>query len=537
VEPAVRLGPAVANLLKSLWRQRLLVLVGLLLGVALGLFVLPKMLNNSSTYQATIRMAVFQSPADVVGKVPAAIGGAEGDSGAVGASPDVLKDIQTAERVVRDLRMQRDGMTGTLLLDQLSFSPVQGTSFVDLSYEDRDPQLAAQVVQRYADGFTDKRNAAEKIRLEVMLTSLRTLAAGQTGAARAATMGKIADAMTAQAVTPEPTAVEGTPIVTKTGSPLSREVTLAIGLLLGLAIGAGAGLLLETAFRKVISEGDAEEASSLPFIAGVRKSGVRRTSLPVIERPFSPAAEDYRRVATALERQGVGTDIRVLAIVSADPGEGKSMLAANLAHSLARQGRDVILVSSDLRRPKVEQLLGLWRGAGLSEALQQDGSNAIELLVSINEHLLVLPAGQPTKHPGEVLASRRLAEILESLRKVGIVILDSPPARLSADAMTLASVADASLVVTRSGVSRMRSVLEATTGLRRDRLRQLGIVLVGTSSPWLRSLWLRQAYGEQTEAGADEPEAAAQSGPVRLAPRDDDQQVAKVTDLNAAHRP
>ena len=194
----------------------------------------------------------------------------------------------------------------------------------------------------------------------------------------------------------------------------------------------------------------------------------------MIDRPFSPAAEDYRRVGTALERQGLGSDIRVLAIVSAEPGDGRTMLAANLAHSLARQGREVVLVSSDLRRPEVEKLLGLGQGPGLAEALQDEPIPAIAMLVSINDHLLVLPAGMPSKHPGELLASKRLLETIQTLRQMGIVILDTPPATHSADAITLSSVADATLFVAKSGATRMRSVREATNGLRRDRIRQLG---------------------------------------------------------------
>jgi Mrp family chromosome partitioning ATPase len=90
----------------------------------------------------------------------------------------------------------------------------------------------------------------------------------------------------------------------------------------------------------------------------------------------------------------------VLAVASADPGDGKTMLAANLAHSLARQGRAVVLVS-------------------------------------INDHLLVLPSGMPSKHPGELLASKRLHETIQTLRQMGVVILDTPPARNSADAIAL----------------------------------------------------------------------------------------------------
>jgi capsular exopolysaccharide synthesis family protein len=196
-------------------------------------------------------------------------------------------------------------------------------------------------------------------------------------------------------------------------------------------------------------------------------------------------------VGTALERQGLGGDVRVLAIASAEPGDGRTMLAANLAHSLARQGREVVLVSSDLRRPEVEKLLGLGQGPGLAEALQDDPIPAIAMLVSINDHLLVLPAGMPSRHPGELLASKRLHETIQTLRQMGIIILDTPPATHSADAITLSSVADATLFVAKSGATRMRSVREATNGLRRDRIRQLGVILVGTRSSWLRSLTMR----------------------------------------------
>jgi Mrp family chromosome partitioning ATPase len=236
-------------------------------------------------------------------------------------------------------------------------------------------------------------------------------------------------------------------VVTTSGPPLSRQVTMALGLLLGLAMGAGAALLVATAFPKIVTPSDAEEAAGLPLVATVSKNGVRRAPLPVIDRPFGPAAEDYRRVGTALERQGLGTDIQVLAVASADPGDGKTMLAVNLAHSLARQGRAVVLVSSDLRQPQVEKLLGLGQLPGLAEALQDVPLPAIAMLVSINDHLLVLPAGMPNKHPGELLAFRRLQETIQTLRQMGVVILDTPPARLSADAIALSSVADATLLV------------------------------------------------------------------------------------------
>jgi capsular exopolysaccharide synthesis family protein len=499
-EAAVRLGPAAANLLRSVWRQRRLVALGLLLGLALGYVALPKVLGSSSTFQATIRMEVTKTPVDAILPLPPFFGGGEGEE--AGASTDAMKDITIAQAVLKELRPEDSKLTGPLLLDRITFSPVGGTAFVEVSYPDGNARFASAVVNSYAEKFAKSRDATEAQRYNRTVSRLKSFVG--TAEQERAVAAKLADLEILHS-TWLGTNLVGGPVVTTFGPPLSRSVTVALGLLFGLAIGIGAGLLVETASRKVITPSDAEEAADLPFIAAVRKNGTRRMPLPVVDRPFSPAAEDYRRVASALERQGLGTDIKVLTIASADPGDGKTMLAANLAHSLARQGRAVVLVSSDLRQPQVEKLLGLGQLPGLSEALQDDPLPAIALLVSINDHLLVLPAGMPNKHPGELLASKRLHETVQTLSQMGIVILDTPPARLSADAMALSGVADATLLVARSGVTRMRSLREVTAGLRRDRVRQLGIVLVGTSSSMLRSRRL-DGYREQPEVEAEELE-------------------------------
>lgn len=525
-EPAVRLRPVVGTLARSIWRQRNLVVVGLVLGLALGMFVLPKALSSRATYEATVRMLILQSPVDSIFQIGPAIGGGESSdsSGGGGGSPELVKDAEVANNVAKSLPASANGLTGTELLENLTVTPISGSSFVDLSYPNGSPGLASQIVRGYAKAFARARNAEELEKTQNAITRLQGLLAGDRSASQPgangvpppdSVRGQLSALMVKAAVTADPTRVwSSVPSIAKAGTPLSRQVTLALGIILGLAIGAGAGLVLETAFRRVVGQADVEEASGLPYIASVRKSGVRHTSLPVIERPFSPAAEDYRRVGSALERQGVGGDIKVLAILSADPKEGKTLLAANLAHSLARQGRGVVLVSSDLRSAHLEKLVGLRPRPGLAEALQDESTNVIAQLVSINEHLLVLPAGLPSKHPGELLASKRLVEIVNTLRQLGsIVILDTPPVRLSADAIALSGVADATLLVAKSGATRARSLREATSGLRRDRLRQLGVVLVGVSSPLLRLPYPNR--GEASDVG-DERDPQLQTRPVQL---------------------
>jgi hypothetical protein len=158
----------------------------------------------------------------------------------------------------------------------------------------------------------------------------------------------------------------------------------------------------------------------------------------------------------------------------------------------------------------------------------------------------------PSRHPGELLASKRLLETIQTLRQMGIIILDTPPARHSADAITLSSVADATLFVAKSGATRMRSLHEATSGLRRDRIRQLGLVLVGTSSPLLRSLSSRGDLRDQPDAELEELEPMSQPRQLQFNPRPlppppepagngngtngDPEHASEVTDLNAKER-
>jgi capsular exopolysaccharide synthesis family protein len=513
VEPQVQLGPAIANLVRSIWRHRSLVLAGLVLGVLLGTLVLPKIFSSRSTYAATVRMTVDRLPGESIQALPE-FGVTEEE----GASTEVLKDIEIATEVAEAVDKSGE-LKPIVVLSGLSFEPVSGTSLVEVSYSSSEPKLAAVLVRQYANRLATKRNQADRKQLDQRIAFLEQLAGAESGPAKVPAQERLGEAKVAALSLPL-TRVDPAPaVVTTSGPPLSRQVTMALGLLLGLAMGAGAALLVATAFPKIVTPSDAEEASGLPRGATVSKNGVRRAPLPVIDRPFSPAAEDYRRVGTALERQGLGTDIQVLAVASADPGDGKTMLAVNLAHSLARQGRAVVLVSSDLRQPQVEKLLGLGQLPGLAEALQDAPLPAIAMLVSINDHLLVLPAGMPSKHPGELLASRRLQETIQTLRQMGVVILDTPPARLSADAIALSSVADATLLVARSGVTRMRSMGEATSGLRRDRIRQIGVVLVGTSSSRLRSLPLRFGGYRDTVSEAEEELEVTQPRPVPLDPR------------------
>jgi Mrp family chromosome partitioning ATPase len=291
--------------------------------------------------------------------------------------------------------------------------------------------------------------------------------------------------------------VLGTPVVVQLSAPTSRALILTLGLLIGLLVGIGLALLVEAARPKVLAAADVEQATQLPVVATVPKSGMRG-GLPVLKRSFSPAAEGYRRVAGALERRGLGRDVRILAIASADPGEGKSLLVANLAHLLSRQGHSVLLVSADLRKPRLDKIMGLAGQPGVADWLQHQSSDPSRWLRTISRNLVMLPAGSTEDNPGELITMRQLRRGLDPMADAGwIVLIDTPPALWSAEGMTLAAAADATLLVSRVRNSRWSAMEYMAEAMRRDGVHAIGVVLVGTRRK-LSSLSLRNGYGYGT---------------------------------------
>jgi Mrp family chromosome partitioning ATPase len=514
-------APSLGEYVRVVWRRKLLVVLGLVTGLALGMFVLPDVLTSQGSYQATQRLKVAELVSDTIVREQPQFQTEKAKGGG-----NALQDIVLANAVLDRLGSKAAGLTAKDVVSNLAASPIPGSSSVDLSYTDKDQARAGLIVQAYARAWARSRNAVDAKRLKAATDSLdrqvnelkrrvEELSAaasptqaqsGELGQAqsRLGALTKLRDEILKQQLfLGPPTAVLGTPVVVQLSAPTSRALILTLGLLIGLLVGIGLALLVEAARPKVLAAADVEQATQLPVVATVPKSGMRG-GLPVLKRSFSPAAEGYRRVAGALERRGLGRDVRILAIASADPGEGKSLLAANLAHLLSRQGHAVLLVSGDLRKPRLDKLMGLAGQPGVADWLERGGSNPSRWLRTISKNLLMLPAGSTEENPGELLTMRQLRHGLGPIADAGwIVLVDTPPALWSAEAMTLAAAADATLLVSRVRNSRWSALEYMAEAMRRDGVQAIGVVLVGTRRK-LSSLSIRGGYGYGPGPGRDD---------------------------------
>jgi len=202
--------------------------------------------------------------------------------------------------------------------------------------------------------------------------------------------------------------------------------------------------------------------------------------LVVCEAMPSGSREQYRRLAAVLHASQEATGLKVVMVASAVPAEGKTLTASNLALTLSESyQRRTLLIDADLRRPSLEALFGLARGAGLSECLKAPADTPLAVQ-HVSDKLSVLPAGRPDADPLAGLTSDRMNRLLTEARGVfDWIIIDTPPVMLLPDAHVLASMVDGALLVIRADATPYDLVRRAVETIERNRI--LGVVLNSVS--------------------------------------------------------
>ncbi|HKF47510.1 MAG TPA: polysaccharide biosynthesis tyrosine autokinase [Terracidiphilus sp.] len=278
------------------------------------------------------------------------------------------------------------------------------------------------------------------------------------------------------------------------------------------AIGSGFLALLWIAFRgkadRSIREPgeaslylDAPELGAIPIAEpapGARKviSGRRENEgcVALAAAPGSPVTESFRYTAASLLYSTDGSRPQVIAVTSANPGEGKTTIATNLALSFAEAGRRVLLVDADLRRPRIHQIFGVRNSGGLSALLESakpvEGTRD-RIMSTAYPNLSILPAGVAPENVFPLFWSPRALEFVAAAREqFDMVVIDTPPALGLPDARAIARLADGVVLVVRSGSTQRDDVTSAGRRLARDGAKILGFVL----NQWDASQAARYSY-------------------------------------------
>jgi len=258
-----------------------------------------------------------------------------------------------------------------------------------------------------------------------------------------------------------------------------KLLNLVLGVMLGIGLAVGMASLVDMLDDRVHSEDDAEASSQSPVLATVpftREENQRR----LVDNPqkTSLLLESYRMLRTNIVLSAVDRPIRSLVITSTQPGEGKTLTAANLAVAIALNGNKVILVDADLRRPSVGKFFGLTNEVGLTSLIAGLGEMSEVLQETKVAGLRVLCSGPIPPNPPELLNSEAARACFAQIKEeADFVVFDTPPALALADAQVVSDMADAVLLVTSVGEVGKRALGRTSELLAQTRAKMLGVVL------------------------------------------------------------
>ena len=197
----------------------------------------------------------------------------------------------------------------------------------------------------------------------------------------------------------------------------------------------------------------------------------------VEKKPKSVAAEAYRSLRTNIQYSSFDNKYQTLVVTSANPGEGKTTVAGNLALALAQGESKVLLVDCDMRRPSIHKTFKISNTYGISDLLV--GNKKLESVANkYNDNLSIVPAGKIPPNPAEMLASKAMTAFLEEMKNYfDYIVLDTPPLQAVTDAQVLSTKVDGSLIVVRAGVTKKDAVHNAVSIIKKVKGNIIGTVL------------------------------------------------------------
>lgn len=489
----------------ALWRWLWLIVLITALGGTSAYLVGQRV---SPTYEASTSLVIQQS----------ANGSAEGNTQPVVAEKLVAQPVLAA--VIEDLSLDTDPKS---LARRVRVTTESNTPIIVVTAQDPHPQGAANIANGVAKAFVDLNrqqqlasytaaeqslqqdlakaqedvvsaqvdvNAAatptareqmvEQVRLRVLLDQYQNTYQSLLKALNEVQQAKaqVADLVTVI----QPAELPGGPI----------GASLPLYTLLGAAIGCllSAGSISAFSFfdDSLRTAEEAERAAGAPVLSEVsgRSLAQQIHGLKATDGANSQLQEHGWMLAAAVEFSDAGTGRKTIVVTSANPHEGRSTIATSLAIAMAQIDKRVILVDSDLRHPCLHEFFRVSNARGFTTALLLDGKGRIAdcLVPTSIDNLSLMPSGPQQAGPARLLGSSRMARLIDRLKeKADVVIFDSPPLLIAADAAFLAHVCGATLLVARAGVTSGAALSKARERLSQSGTNLMGVVLSHSSIP------------------------------------------------------
>ena len=272
------------------------------------------------------------------------------------------------------------------------------------------------------------------------------------------------------------------------------------GIVLGLILGIGSIFLSYYADHRFRRNEEVERLLGMPVLSTIPlifDRTVRERGMVSHLKQNGEVAEAFRTLRASLLLREDVRNAPVLMVTSAGPGEGKSLIAANLAISFAQDGRRTLLVGADLRRPLLTKIFGTDREcAGLAEVLKGEVRWREALFKQDVPNLDVMLSGRVPSHPSELLGGKFLADFLREARGVyRHILIDAPPILGVSDSLVLLPNADGVLFVVRYGVTHSMGASHSVLKLRESGTPCIGCIMNGVNLNSMANYYYYRRYG------------------------------------------
>ncbi len=279
-----------------------------------------------------------------------------------------------------------------------------------------------------------------------------------------------------------------------------KKLNIMLGILIGLGLGVGITFVIEY-MDNTIKTQEELQAMGYNILVSVPKIEIDKYEKKLEHKleklgsvegkkiearlithldPKSPVAETYRTLRTNLQYSTIERELKILLMTSSGPKEGKSTTVANLAIAMAKAGKKVILLDADLRRPVIHSVFGHDKENGITNYLMDMVSYENLPKQTFLDNLWIVSSGSLPPNPSELLASKKMHDLLERLKKdYDRILIDSPPVIAVTDAAILSKEVDGTILVVAANQTNKDALQRAKGLLDNIKTNLIGLVLNG----------------------------------------------------------
>jgi tyrosine-protein kinase len=478
--------PDLRSQLQSVWRRKWIVIACLVV-IPAALYL--RSARQPKLYQSNVLLQVQSVSVDT----SLFEGQEEASSSQLKTAARLIETTAMARAAARRLRPRPADPSE--LVGSITATPDEETNFITITATSTDPETAANIANAY--GAAVRSSRADRARAQIapairrINRNLAELDPGDTNGRRQLSeqLQRLRALYAAQgnnAQVIEPAAPSSAPV-----SPQPRRNAM-LGLVLAIFVGVGLVFLIEVLDRRIRDVDELERITGLPLLGIVPVAGLDGS------RPTAELMEAFQTVRASLTYFNIDRRLTSVAVCSPLKGDGKTTVATNLARTIARTGKRVTLVDTDLRRPQVDARVGNRADMGLGDVLVGEATLPDVLLETEVEgtKMRILPSGAPPPNPSELIASGRMRIVLtELVSMMDLVIIDTPPILQVADSIPLLEQVSGVIVIARLGkttreeMRRLMKVIDEAGGTA------LGLVATAVKTKGLYGYGAYGAYG------------------------------------------